>query len=79
VTKCTVAADPCQRPGPPPRSSPAAVRWHPLLSSGTSRTGGSTMTLSAWLLFAAGGSTLLIAIRRKLRREIDEGHVRAAP
>jgi len=37
------------------------------------------MTAAAWLLFAAGGSTLLIAIRRKLRREIDEGHVRVAP
>jgi hypothetical protein len=36
------------------------------------------MTVSAWLLLAAVGSTLLVAIRRKLRREIDAGHVRAA-
>lgn len=36
------------------------------------------MTVAAWLLFAAGGSALLVAIRRKLRREIDAGHVRAA-
>lgn len=37
------------------------------------------MTVFAWLLFAAGSGTLLVAVRRKLRREIDEGNARVTP